>query len=232
MGELGGCRDEERKRPCLFIHGCTTVFQAQRGQGFVLIPQNRDSRSDKSDLLLVGDLNFLCIVYLAAGSLLWKPGEKDQPTVYENDLFASFFFLRGKLDTQNKMHALAALSVHQFPESFSPNWASLGRDRRKSSCRISGSPGKTPKLPLSDLFKKIYINADIGLRQANLPLGGKPFCRKWFLGPFTEKRRFCYDTTPHRENRATCCLLFYKIHMNESSEPDGSLCKHPREPQV
>lgn len=174
MGELGGCRDEERKRPCLFlfIHGCTTVFQAQQGQGLVLIPRNRDSRLDKSDLLLGGDLNVLSASSTwQRGVFYGNQGRKTNRTVYENDLFASFFFPRGKPDTQNKIRALAALSVHRFPESFSPNWASLGRDRRKSSCSISGAPGETSKLPLSDLSKMIYINADVELRQANLPLG-------------------------------------------------------------
>lgn len=186
----GGCRDEERKRPCvfLFIHGCTTVSQAQRGQGFVLIPQNRDL--DPSDLLLVGDLNMLSASSAWQWGLFYgSQGRKTNRMVYENDLFASFFFPQGKLDTRNEIRALATLSVHQFPESFSPNWASLGRDRRKSSCRISGTPGKTPKLPLSDLFK--IVNADVGLRQANLPLGR----RKWSLHRETLLR---YDTTQRK----------------------------------
>lgn len=119
LGEGGGVR-MRRKRPCLFlfIHGCTTVGQAQRGQGFVLIPQNRDSRLDKSDLLLVGDLNLLSASSpWQRGVFYGSQGRKNNRPVYENDLFASFFFPVRKPDTQNKIRTLAALSVRRIPES-------------------------------------------------------------------------------------------------------------------
>lgn len=64
----------------------------------MLIPQNRDSRLDKSDLLLVGDLNLLSALSTwQRGVFYGSQGRETHRLVYENDLFASFFFLRGNL---------------------------------------------------------------------------------------------------------------------------------------